>query len=99
MTMGGTALPHAVGVANLVGAERTYAPADPGATREDRHDRRRLSGASLLAYEVLRDGVAVAAFFRDHDPGNQVNQDADASEHRDHGERQTHQGRVDTEVG
>jgi hypothetical protein len=52
-----------------------------------------------LADEALRDGAAVAALFRDHDPGDQVDQDAGPAEDREHGERQADQGRVDAEVG
>src|SRR6185437_14805929 len=52
-----------------------------------------------LADEALRDGAAVAALFRDHDPGDQVDQDASPAEDREHGERQADQGRVDAEVG
>jgi MFS family permease len=52
-----------------------------------------------LADEVLGDGAAVAVIFRDHDPGDQIEQDAGPAEDREQGERQAHQGRVDAEVG
>ncbi len=52
-----------------------------------------------LADEGLRDGAAVAALFGDHDPGDQVEQDAGPAEDREQGEPQPDQGRVDTEVG
>ena len=52
-----------------------------------------------LADEALRDGAAVAALFRDHDPGDQVDQDAGPAEDREHGECQADQGGVDAEVG
>ena len=41
----------------------------------------------------------VTALFGDHHPRAQVNQDAEAAEYRDQGERQPHQGRVNAEVG
>src|SRR5262249_30881406 len=56
---------------------------------------RRLRAA--LADEVLGDGGAVA-FVGDHDPGDQVQQDASATEDGEQGERQAYQGRVDAEV-
>src|SRR5919204_797682 len=51
-----------------------------------------------LADEVLGDGGAVA-FVGDHDPRDQVEQDAGAAEDGEQGERQADQGRVDAEVG
>jgi len=52
-----------------------------------------------FADETLGDGAAVTAFFRDQDPGAQIEQDASPAEDREQGEHQAHQGRVDAEVG
>jgi hypothetical protein len=62
-------------------------------------DAGRSLGASLLVDEGLGDGSAVAVLFWDHDPRAQVKQDAQAAEHRDQGECQAYQGRVNAEVG
>ena len=97
MTFGLSALIVLTGVRSRPAPGRAR-PANPGTAERAGEPWPRRLGAPL-ADEALRDGTAVAALFRDHDPGDQVDQDAGPAEDREHGERQTDQGRVDAEVG